>query len=92
MISTSLIIAFDGLLPEVTDTGITILPEAHVDQKIAETIVRLKVWRCLRGSPLLDGPSAGRCTVPTAQLASALGFVIEGSSKRYYSLDLPHRN
>lgn len=85
-------IALDGLLPELTNAVIAILPEANVNQKVAESVVRFKVWRCLRGRPLLDGPGARRYTVPTAQLASALGLVIEGSPKGYNSLNLPRLN
>ena len=84
----ALVVALDGLDPEVAHVLAAVFAEADVDQEIAVVRVRLEVRCRVGGRPGVDRARAGGVAVPAAELAGAFGFVVEGGAEGDDALDL----
>lgn len=82
------IVRLNGLNPEVTDTLVTVFPEPDVGEEITKVVAGMEI-RCRRlGCPGVDTTGEQGGTVPAAEGASAIRFVVKGCTKGDDSFDL----
>ena len=86
--SISLVVLLDFLDPEIPNTLVTVLPEANVNQEIAELLFRLKLVSLTGDTPLIDERLAKAKAIPTAEFASALAFTVKGRAEGDDASDL----
>ena len=79
--SISLVVLLDFFDPEIPNSLVTVLPEANVNQEIAELLFRLEIISMTGDAPLLDVRLAKAKAIPTTEFASALALAVKGCAE-----------